>query len=284
MKSTFNTDKTKAFTLIELLVVIAIIAVLASMLLPALSRAKQKAQGAQCISNLKQIVVGWTMFAGDNRDVIAQNCPNWSSVGGNAVCCTDPRNSSYLAGGPYASWVLGDVQANTDAATNDLYIKNGLIYPCIGSTKVFKCPCDISSVGGVFRNRSMSMNKCMNPPPGLTPPAGGKFFTKLASISRPSSTWLTIEENPKTINDGSFAVDPSATASGGDGSTGHTWVDIPATYHNKACSVSFADAHSQIKKWKDATVVNGSAVFMQADKNSDASYTNLMWLSSVTTY
>jgi len=242
--------RSKGFTLIELLVVIAIIAVLASMLLPALSRAKQKAQGTLCISNLKQIVVGWTMWAGDNRDGV---CP---------VANENSDATSFNSGAYTPSWIIGSIQYPYQtwkiAATNVQSLKLGLLWPYIGNAKVYKCPADQYSCNGVLTTRSMSMNSSM-----------GTRFTKLSGISKSSLTFLTIEESQYTINDGSFECLPTES----------TWTDLPAKYHNNACSVSFSDAHSEIHKWKDTTVLTATVQFGPTNIWSDH-----VWLSSRATY
>ena len=129
----------QGFTLIELLVVIAIIAILAAMLLPALTGAKLKTQGIACVNNVRQPHVGWTIYASDNDDKIM-------SVGGVSVLQDDPTAAAAQAGGPYASWVLGAVDqmnaADAQASTNALCIENGLLYPYLKNLKSFKCPSD----------------------------------------------------------------------------------------------------------------------------------------------
>ena len=125
---------TNAFTLIELLVVIIIIALLAALLLPVLANAKAKGQGAKCISNLHQLIVGWTSYSLDNRDKLCQNtATDW----GGSMTGLEPQ---YQPGQNDASWILGD-------ATNAVYhlnlITHGLIYPYTGNAGIYQCPCNV---------------------------------------------------------------------------------------------------------------------------------------------
>jgi prepilin-type N-terminal cleavage/methylation domain-containing protein/prepilin-type processing-associated H-X9-DG protein len=249
----------RGFTLIELLVVIAIIAILAAMLLPALSKAKSKAQGISCLNNLKQLQLGWLLYSGDNSDKIC-------STGGRQVQVRDPRDTRALAGGAFANWVLGDAK-NPDLD----FIKNGLLFPYINALEVYKCPGDKDPLN----QRSMSMNSWMNPlnTEGLLS-NDYVIFRKQTNIRKPTETWVAVDENPKIINDGWFLVRPEF---------GSQWRDIPASYHNDAGGLSFADGHAEIKKWSDAGLLgklpNTPRVEMRADPKSD----DLKWLIDRTT-
>jgi prepilin-type N-terminal cleavage/methylation domain-containing protein/prepilin-type processing-associated H-X9-DG protein len=265
-----------AFTLIELLVVIAIIAILAAMLLPALSKAKQKAQGIGCLNNLHQLQLAWLIYSGDFNDRIAP-------TGGLPDTAT-ATNSPLITNG---NWVHGDMSKVGASSTDPVMIVAGSLYSFSQSVKIYKCPADIkmqlaTPTIKLPTTRSMSMNGWMNPLPNSI--VGNSFGLGMARIFRKQSdiitsvnTWVTIDESPGSINDGWFMCDQFAYPT--------TWVDIPASYHNGAGGIGFADGHAEIKKWRDSKVLrygrpNGPiGNYVAQDPNSQ----DLPWLQQRTT-
>ena len=226
------------FTLIELLVVIAIIALLAGMLLPALGKAKAKAQGISCMNNLRTLMFAWKFYADDNEGFLV------SSLG-------------RVNGRP--SWIEGslDYTSKRDNWDVTLHIQQGPLFQYVGNTAaVFKCPSDKATVkqGGQVlpRVRSNSMSQSFDNGFWLPAPKFRTFEKESALIDPgPAMTWVLVDEHPGSINDAAFAVQMRNPQDMGNARI----IDFPASYHNGACGFSFADGHSEIKKWTDPRTV-----------------------------
>ena len=265
MKCPRKSPSRNGFTLIELLVVIAIIAILAALLLPALTRAKQKAQGVLCMNNTRQLTLAWIMYANDNREF---------------VCGVD---NSQTTGGPnnWATNGVSGLMSDYFQCIDPAPIMAAQLWPYTKSLGVYRCPSDISTQGAALnpridkgkpRLRTYSCSQTFIPDNWLPSPQY-KWYQKLNQIGVASETWVFIEEGLESINDSAFAVKMT-----GPSDTRAYNIDHPATYHAGATGMSFADGHSIIHKWHSSLMNDPNL------KNSDDPIfvQDMQWFSSVT--
>jgi prepilin-type N-terminal cleavage/methylation domain-containing protein/prepilin-type processing-associated H-X9-DG protein len=245
-----------AFTLVELLVVIAIIAILASLLLPALSRAKTQAVSLACLSNLKQLGICWHGYASDNSDVLAPN----NSVMGFTPTGSNSDISSSLASG--ASWCMDHPRTDT----TPINIINGLLYPYNQSVAIYHCPADKSVVedanftplpSGQLRTRSYNMSQSLNGYPEFDTNflmVDIPWFKKFTDISNPnpSSCFVFIDVHEDEIIDAQFGMPTEPNYL-----NPNEWWDIPANRHNQGANLGFTDGHVEHWKWKVPKVYQG---------------------------
>ena len=266
--TSFRRHLRTGFTLIELLVVIAIIAILAGMLLPALSKAKAKATGISCMNNLKQLQLGSIMYTEDWDDLLL------GCQGGL------PFNR--------VNWIQGNLAWTADSA-NIAYLSNSPMWEYVGQAKeVFKCPADKAqvTVNGqrVPRIRSNSMSQVFSYGEWLDKSNNRnqtrwRTYAKGSSIVSPTKTFVFVDEHPDSINDAAFAN----ACTGAESQASAQIIDFPANYHNGACGFSFADGHAEIKKWVGSKIRDAKLYYGQGSLSLNVpagdSWVDVRWMA-----
>lgn len=263
--------KNAAFTLLELLVVIAIIGILAALLLPSLTRAQKAAQGRYCMNNGNQMIKAVHLYANDNSDWLPPNPEHGT-------------NSSWVAG----TMKIPEQATNTLLLTDARYAK--LAPYTAGNPALYHCPADHSTVtiGGVSypRVRTFSMNQAVGTKPlpprqavdapwldghhGNLANAPWRTYGRFAdmTVPSPSDLWVLLDEDECSINDAQFAVSMALPTA---------WIDVPGSYHNFACGIAFADAHSEIHKWTDPRTAVGARIHQPGIRNQPGNR-DILWL------
>lgn len=233
-----------AFTLVELLVVIAIVGILAGLLLPTLASARARARATGCLNNQRQLMLACQLYADDHADALPYNFG-------------DVETRRTIARGEFLNWVNNVLNWELDADnTNRAWVVAGGLGPYVsGAAELYRCPSDSvlsdlqAKAGWTARVRSVSMNALMGDAGefsrtgGNVNVAGYRQYFRFSQIPQPARLFVFIEEHPDSVDDGYFLNNPYA----------QEWHDLPASYHDGAANLTYADGHAERRRWRHAS-------------------------------
>lgn len=263
--------RSSGFTRVDLVATLAALAILCGLTLPVFGQSRMTSAGISCGSSIQQLIRGWLLYTADSGDRLVR------SGGLDSLINQVSPTGIY----PLNQWCMGTVDSGP-FATNGALIQDSLLFPYVRSLPAYRCPADRSTYPNsgtgprMDRVRSMSINGFMNPfnswssdNPLSSRPT--KNFRRIEDIVTPDKTWVFVDENPISINDGWFICDPVSSA----------WIDIPSSLHQNAGNLGFADGHVELKRWNDPIILGPSPTFGVPLRDRGA---DLKWLQSRTTY
>lgn len=265
MSTRLSRSAARAFTLIELLVVIAIIAILASLLLPALAKAKSQAHRTKCLNNQKQLALTWMLYNTDHNESLVPNGAQQPSGAARETL-----------------WVLGDYHNFLAAFTNEIYLldsRYAAFARYLTTKSLYKCPSDsttyvVNRGRPIPQIRSYSMNTYFAPNSGVTRHLSTRYrvFRKSSEILDPASTFAFMDVTPQNLCTPAFIVLMP-------GSANDQFFHFPATHHNRGGVASFSDGHAEAHRWRDARTFRTANLGVKIGHNqASPRNTDLAWI------